>query len=72
MKRSDFENFLVNIIREARCDEGDLTHFDYANQIIDGIEQYGYCVPPYLAEDEHLIKVSSYLQGPFCWEPENG
>jgi len=25
----------------------------------------------YLAENEHLISISSYLQGPFVWEPEN-
>jgi hypothetical protein len=72
MKKSDFENFLKNIISKARYDydSNEYTDFDLVDEIIEGIIKYGYCVPPYLSEDENLIKVSSYLQGPFCWEPE--
>jgi len=73
MKKSDFENFLKNIISKARYDYdcNEFTDYDLVEEIIEGIVRHGYMVEPYLAEDDELISIKSYLQGPFCWEEED-
>ena len=70
MKKKDFEHFLVDMLRECRDDE-DANYFEYAEKIINGIEEYGFAVPPYFYDVDYLIKVSSYIGESFCWEPED-
>lgn len=41
-----------------------------ANELLDMIEGFG-MLPPYLAEDDQLVSIESYLQGPFVWKPED-
>jgi len=71
-RRSDCLNFIKNLVSQARYDydTNEYTDYDIAELILNGIEDL-YMVKPYLAEDDELINIQSYLQGPFVWGEEN-
>jgi hypothetical protein len=74
MKRSDLENFIMNVIQYARYDvdyDDTKPNQYYANKIIDGILKYNYMIPPYFKDDGNIVDIKSYINEDFIWEPED-